>query len=1210
MSPSTTLPASEVLDLKSFELKPGTTLIEASAGTGKTFTIQYIVLDLLLKGLELESILVVTFTEAATQELRERMQRFLFEVDHALVHSESVSEPLASVLSRAKQVHGENSVRRIIRRSLLHSDEAAIYTIHGFCQRALQENAFAADVTFETEVCADTSQIIARLVRDFQRRVNLELLCAVPVGGDFGSLCERAKMLTGFTKLKQPSEATIRSLGEAVESAAQAIRDYQGEADAIQQEFMALEGALNGRSYSARFFEEFPGNLNRILLDPMSADDALCGKLGASEICSKLKKAYEGTELSSGFFTACETLYELKCALSERFLNCFDTWFIAHFSQYKLEHGIMTYDDMIALLDRALPENPTLCAQLRKRYRAALVDEFQDTDDRQYNIFRTLFASEEDEGDEEGGRYFAMIGDPKQSIYGFRGADIDAYLNARLAAAHRYTLPINYRSESGLIEACNAFFKECNLGDSSEERAIRFESVRAPEAHPGKSRLVCVGPTPLPLLFERVIDSECDKAGDLLEDARTQTASDIAALLQSSEAGRILIETDGVNGIERRPVRPGDVAVLVDTHGEAAEIQSALRRHQLLSVLSKAGDVYATAEATHFLHFLRACLDPREQWIHVLFVSPLYGMTDTILRHLTDEAHQIEHERFSRLGREWQEGASVGKIWSDFLYEIEARPRILRLPEGERLFTNYLHLGELGREMERRDALSPERVADRIFENVSSGTSGDTSPENPGLVRLESDEDAIQIVTLHSSKGLEFPVVFLPSLWQKTVPQRSRNALRPKADPADRDMLIALEADPEAAAQRLKSEILRLGYVGMTRAVHLCVYYNAPDMPAPTHGGSNHKIGWFDHWVQEQRPEDAWKRPAIDFRLFISELESAAPLEFDRPVPAPVLADRVVGRSISDSYQITSYSSLSRLGPAQDSSADPSIPSGSGEIDTFVENETDPDSEPRRMTKEPEGVERLLLEALPGGTRTGTCLHEIIDQCDFTRPEDWESLIRMKLRRHFPGGSAETFETRVAAVLEVLNCVTDDAMTPQIALSRLPREQCLHEMEFYFPVHAVDVAALEGVIESWANRQQLEYLPMRYASPAIDGFLTGSIDLFFEQDGRYYILDWKSNSPLPGQVRRRSSYSIDGMHAHMCHGRYYLQALIYSVAAAAHLRLHLGEAFDWETHVGGFIYCFLRGLGEKTGWLLSRFTESEVRRAAAALGQKSKEEAD
>lgn len=1201
--------AVSVLDLTCFEMQPGTTLIEASAGTGKTYTIQYIVLDLLLKGLELSEILVVTFTELATQELRERLQSFLHEVDAALASPEDASMPLAAVIQRTINRRGIDSVRKIVRRALLHSDEAAIYTIHGFCQRALQENAFAADVAFEAEICADTNSIIQRLVHDFQRRVNFAFSGPPPKGADTKALCLRAEKLAGFLSLAKPSLDRVETLQDSVTVAEDALRSMQTERAAILLEFMSFEGQLSGKSYNTKFFEEFSSLLDQILNAPESIEANIYEKLSTSVITDKFNAKFkkEGKSPQHSFFNSCELLVKHRAGLADRFFNCFDTWFVAAFNQYKLDHGLITYDDMISSLERALRKSPVLNQQLRGRYRAALVDEFQDTDSRQYAIFATLFAKADLDITEP--RYFAMIGDPKQSIYGFRGADIESYLAARAGVDARYTLPINYRSEASLIEATNAFFNGSNLGSDSEgesgsesgsggNQAIEFEPVRAPELKSSKPRLVFSGKVPVPRLYPRRIDSAAEKAEQLMLAAKEQTAQDIADLLRLSQQGHVLIETETPAGIERRALRPGDIAILVDQHREAAELQSALRQHHLLAVLSKAGDVYASDEAAHFLYFLRACLDPREQWIHLLFVSPLYGMSAAQLTQLSDSEHQQAYECFNRLGREWKAGASVGKIWSDFLYEIGARQRILKRPEGERLYTNYLHLGELARELERRDGLSAERLTDQIFERVKAGNSGEASNENPGLVRLESDEDAIQILTLHSSKGLEFPVVFLPSLWQKTVKAKGLKALNPVADSADPDVLLDLKSDEESVRRRSQSEILRLGYVALTRAVHFCVYYNAPDMPQPTAWNANHKYGWFDQWLREQRGD--WAAGEAGVTGLLADLSLNAPLEFTAAKPPAALAGRSVGRKIADSYQITSYSSLARAGKALDVGFDPSVPGGAEEALTEAKL---PHEDVIGMSDVNE--RQLLLQRLPGGMHTGTCVHEIMEVCDFTQASKWRKEVESKLEQHFPVGDQKVLDGRVDSVLRLLDVLCEVKGEAGLSLAQLDHAHCMHEMEFYFPVEAVDVGALEAVIESWATRQGLEYTAHGQNALAIDGFLTGSIDLFFEQGGRYYVLDWKTNSPLPGQARDYSSYDRAGLHEQMVHGRYYLQALIYSVAAAQYLRSALRANFDWETHMGGFIYCFVRGLSSNTGWLQSAFSEAEVSGAAQALGLKS-----
>jgi exodeoxyribonuclease V beta subunit len=1067
----------------------------------------------------------------------------------------------------------------------------------------LQENAFAADSNFDSELCADVNSIVAELVMDFLRRVNLDLPNRPPNVASLDALTERALRLTGMLRIQRPFAGDLRTIGQALTQAVAHLQSFESESDAILAEFMGYEGQLNGRSYSAAYFNGFEALLAQVFADPLAQN---LSKLSASSIESKFKKAYKGTEVQSGFFAACEALEAAKENYEPSFLQCFDTWFIEAFQSIKQERGIMTYDDMILDLDRALTQSEPLKVQLQQRYRAALVDEFQDTDARQYSIFKALFASETPTAE---GRYFAMIGDPKQSIYGFRGADISAYLQARNDAQVRYTLPMNYRSEKAMVDATNAFFEGGDLGSvmpGTEADSIAFEAVAA--ADQTKQRLIFAGDDQPSRLYERAMEYPDDgKVKTAHETSGKVLVGDVKRLLQLSAQGRVYFESGPSEQPQRRSVNEGDIAVLVNTHKEAASIQQAFQQAGILAVRSKTGSILESDEAQHFLHFLLACLNPNELSINLLLVGALYGKNAADLEALSDAERRDIYEMFTLLGKQWREGAAVGLVWMQFLDTLGARERLLRLSGGERQLTNYLQIAEFAQEFERTEALSPERLCDRMLEAVQNGAAASLKDEY--LVRLESDGRAVKIMTSHSSKGLEFPIVFLPSLWQRGIPAASKSEKKVVAVADDPDSFDCFEADAEGVIARSSAEILRLGYVAMTRAVHFCVYYNVRGLPKPSgqgSGQSSHKDGWFDQWLYEQRGERYPTDPEEGFLL----AQSTAPVvELEGPVPAPPIQARHLAHSIPYSYQITSYSSLARGEQASKADVDPSV--AAGMEDTIV----DATMELAEVDEvEESAAPDLLLEAFPGGVRTGTCVHEVLERCDFTQPSQWPRVCESVIKRHFPDGGEGILEQRVDQVVDLIGHLTQaprkNSLGDTIDLAQLKPSACIPEMEFYFPVERVDVAALESIIAGWGQRVGLDYTPTNYSQRGIQGYLTGSVDLFFTQGGRYTLLDWKTNRPLPGQARLQRSYDRAGMHAHMSHGRYYLQALIYSVATAAYLRNRLGDAFNWDRHIGGFVYCFVRGLGEGTGWLHEAFSEDEVNAAAQALGQAAAQKGD
>lgn len=1173
------------LELKSFSLKLGTTLIEASAGTGKTYTIQFIVLDLLLKGVPVQEILVVTFTEAATKELKDRLQGFLAEVNSVLLGEIEPDPDLDVILKRALAESGQELVKERIRLGLFSIDEASVFTIHGFCQRALQENAFSANSSYGMNVCAEPERLIEEIVRDFRRRANFELSDELPDSMNSLRLNDRAKLLTGMLSVEVAPQGPLCQISDRLKAAIETVRTFATESDLIIQELRAQRSVLKATTYKTTFWEHLESEVESFLEAPQLQSKRTAERLSKSKIESSFKKSAVVNTVVHPFFAACDRYLAESKEFEVQCLHVFDCYFIEEFQKRKLSLGQITYDDMILNLDRSLQKSPALCEQLRRHYRAALVDEFQDTDGRQLSIFRQIFGESSD-------HYFAMIGDPKQSIYSFRKADIRTYLKARDEANYHYTLTTNFRSEANMVAGVNAFFAKSNLyasGDSEEGNPRLFERVDA-FAAAGRDRLVFAGGFDPERLFLRGIGGEESSIGEAVEEGLCLVASDIHELIRLAGRKKVAIESSSGGQKKLRSLEAGDIAVLVDTHNEAESVQAYLAAHRVPAVRTQSGNVLETEEAGDFVHFMSACLNPSESSANGLLVSQLFGKTNSDLKGDSPGEQSTLFLSLLQLGRQWKSGQGVGMIWNRFLEEQNVRRRLLGRVGGERTLTNYIHLGELAQELEHREALSPERLLDRFLRWLSGDDWEGSVDQNATLIRLESDRDAVKILTMHSSKGLEFPVVFLPTLWQKAAKiGAGEKVVAVEADP---DCYREIVKDAERIRSDQESEIRRIGYVALTRAVHWTIYYTATKYVLPK-GRSRHRFGWFDLWLSQERGE--LPVPRIGFDELCDGLDDAGALEYAIDSVENEHFYHNCSRAISDSYQITSYSSLSRS-RLELEKADPSeLESGMDELEAVATSELSA------------GVkECLLFSSFPSGVRTGTCIHEILEIVDFSNSTQWSALIASTVRRHFPELSSSESKGRIEEVLTFLQLLTsvdlDFVGAQSFKFRDLGLSGRLNEMEFYFPVERVDLNALEEVLSIWARRNGLSYSPLRFQRREINGFLTGSVDLFFEADGRFFVLDWKTNSPLPEMEWDYSAYSSAALHHHMLHGRYYLQALIYMVATTAYLKHRMGSRFEWDLHVGGFVYCFVRGLREQSGWLAGCFTEDEVLSASRALG--------
>lgn len=1183
--------AARPLDAMAVPLR-GLTLIEASAGTGKTYTIANLYLRLVVEqGLTVDEILVVTFTEAATAELQARVRRRLRAALDA-AHGRGDDGEVTTLTGRV----GRATVRRRLQIALADFDEAAISTIHGFCRRMLQENAFESGVPFDIELEADQGPLVEELLADFWAR---EVAGADPLW--VSEL--RARKVTADSladllgaAISSPDTAVIPEEVEPVDGPAVYRAAYATARTAWLPHRDAVVGdllgspALSRSRYRRPTMEALVADIDRFFADPTPQDTALpknLDRLTPDALARGTKKNQDPP--SSPFFAACPPLLETRGTFDRQLLHLrrrLVDYARAEAGPRKAERNCLSFDDLLHRLDGALagPGGDRLAHAIHRRYRAALIDEFQDTDPVQYRIFRAIY----------GGRRepLFLIGDPKQSIYKFRGADVFAYLRAVTDAGDRgYTLGVNWRSDPTLIRAVNGLF-------GRGERPFVFERIEfgPVAARPGSvDRLEIGGRTPPPLQIRFVPRDGSpgrpgksnaitgDYSGAALFD---DVAADIARLLSSGAALR------GTDGEDRRDIRAGDVAVLVRTNLQAAATQRALRRLRIPSVLRSQESVLESPEAGELLTLLRAVHEPGDGGrVRAALATPLLGLSGDRIAALRDDDRGWE--AWTAAVRRWRE------VWVDdgfiqlFRRVLDARivaggppthARLLASVDGERRTTNLLHLAELIHQAETRGRLGCAGVLRWLARQMADpGRSADAAE-----LRLESDELAVQLVTIHKSKGLQYPVVYCPFLWKRRPvdprdpfsfhdPTRGERAV---LDLGSEDL-----ATHHALAERESlAEDQRLLYVALTRAEHLCVtvwggFTNAGSSP----------LGYLLHrppGVTDPSQLDAHVR-AMDDDQLRAELDRIAadsggaigvedlpdgpgtPLEFVGAGADPLSA-RAVRRSLRLPWWPSSFSRMA----ASEEALTPE------EADGRDHDRSAAGAGPARTGGET--GERVLLWEFPRGARPGSCIHEIYEDLDFQAPDDLAELVPVKLGRF--GLSAD----RWGEVLE--RAIRDSLVTPldreasRLTLAGIPSSRRIDEMEFILPV------ALDGGRRLTSER--LAAVLQRHGGPAaryadrvrglgfgaLRGYLRGFIDLTFEHEGRWYVADYKSNWLGEG----RNEYAGDGLWSAMAGHHYVLQYLLYLVALHRFLRVRL-PGYDAEQHLGGAYYLFLRGMDPSTG---------------------------
>ncbi|MEM6290620.1 MAG: exodeoxyribonuclease V subunit beta [Myxococcota bacterium] len=1216
----------------------GPHLIEASAGTGKTYTIATLFVRLVVEqGMAVSEILVVTFTEAAAAELRDRVRTRLQTVAHVLEGAAKPDDAMAPWFA-ARSAHRDTDRRRV-RAALQSFDEAAISTIHGFCHRVLQDSAFETGTAFETELVLNQQPILDQAIRDYwartlyseDSRFVTHALRTNLLPPQLLSLGWIVSANPGVPLLPPPPETTDgdvataeAAFGDAFDRARALWHEHQDEIRST----VLQHGGLSKVSYkphkiafwlaaAAAFFgETAPGErLGFEGLDKLTAD-----ALEAGTNKGWLKKG--GEPPRHAFFEACADLERgaapLRADLQRRWLGFKHG--LARFIEKELParkqaSGVQSFDDLLQRLAGAVTRRRTgklLCAAIRETYRAALIDEFQDTDPIQFTIFHTVFAG----GSSASSHPLLMIGDPKQAIYGFRGADVFAYLDAAqgVSASRRHTMTTNWRSDPGVLSAVEHLF---TTPAPFVLDGIDFVPV-APR--PGATDALTLEGRPL-APFELMVQrrepgipsgrqTDTIAAKWVADELPRRIAADIRTLLASGA------QLDG------RPVRARDVAVLSRTNAQAQRVQAALRELDIPGVVYGDSSVYDSTEYEELERVLCAVAEPTStRLLRAALTTEMLGVSGGDLEKMDDDDEAWDHwaQRFRRWHAAWVQRGFIHML-RKMLGDLRLGETLLRLRDGERRMTNLLHLTELLHEASSREHLGPAGLLHWMTEQKASDQK--LAAEAVKL-RLERDDEAVQLITIHRSKGLEYPIVYCPYLWGGTEPFPSEFPHLKFHDPDDDNALkVDISRKPEHPKEkdRLPSvrqakyesfaEGLRLLYVALTRARHRCVL-----VWGRFEGFHRSPLAYLLHGPQCGPDADPYTavpnllRKATDDEL-AALLEARAHPSWSitqldgRRVPAlpastradpETLRARAPRSAIDTLYRTTSFTGIT---------------AGHGATD--LTGGRDVDQSTRGLDGRPAGgSDPVRLLDFPRGAHVGNFFHEVLEHAPFDATSaQLVAPVQAGLRRHgldAPGRS----ELAVAALTDVLTCPLDEHGT---RLADVPAADRLAELGFMLPVAsaltdtdgatvALDRTALRrafaadptGLPGDYLDRlAQLQFVPVR-------GFLRGFIDLVMRVQGRWMVLDYKTNDL--GSTRQ--DYAPARLDEAMAHEHYILQAHLYTVALVRHLRLRQPN-FDYDEHFGGIRYLFLRGMhpdsGSTYGVYAHRPPKARIEALSALLG--------
>ncbi len=1188
----------------------GVRLIEASAGTGKTFTLATLATRLVIeRGLRVGQILAVTFTEAATQELRkrirERLQLTLELLDAPAADQESAEAGLVRQLLDAHRGRGgesDDALRRRLRQAVLETDLAAIFTIHGFCARVLREHALESGQGFDApELLANDRDLRAELAADLWRTLAQDeagtddLLASWPGGhetlaADLPALLREPVLLPPDAPLPPDPEPQLRETGAALAAGFRAHGD-----DFLAALLAAVEGkVLNGNSYRAEWIRALWSQWATWCEggDFSAALDERIARLGADALRDKTNKTQLGRTPDSPlcalippYLAALRARSDYRARRRAALLHRIRDDARARLAKLKRQRRVRTYDDLIDGVADALegPNADALARRLREQYRVALVDEFQDTDARQWTIFDRVFGS----GGAEPALF--LIGDPKQAIYGFRGGDVHTYLAAADIAERAPPLSHNFRSRPSLLEAVGALYAQA--GDAAfVDPRIRFHPVESGgrrgdddfRRNGANAPALTVWRAPQPPLDDQGRRKPWS-AGDARELATRACVAAIHAVLCDARSGRATIDGE--------PVRPGDIAVLVRSHHEATRIQQALALAGIAAVAAGRQSLFATAEARELHTLLLALLHSGDDGrLRAALATVLVGVDAQGIDAL--ERDGDAHRDWQRRSLRWRErllrGGPLALIGDLCAANGE---RLLGLLDGERRVGNMLQLAEALQEA-ARDALGLHGLVDWLGRRIATADANDETQ----LLRLESDARRVQIVTLHKSKGLEYPLVFLPFVGiGRAEASPGRQCVAHDAAHGRRLhwKLDLAEAQWGAAAQEWKqeqrAEDARLLYVGLTRAEHALW------------------IASGEFFAHDRTPLAAMLRDEAVLRAAGIAFDAApAPDGLARLSPesdAAVPPAREAKPLPPNDWWVYSFSQLSKADLAKaetdgETASVATLPASGGNDESEVEVEAATD----------DGFDARFV-----GSRYGVALHAALEQAalkqgGFAAWRDWrpgdaapaDEAAAIAEALLAGGYAADALDEGGALTARLIGHTLTVALPEGVRLCDVPADRRRPEIEFQFALQPTRVDALLQLLHAHGVVRERHGFGLR---ARLEGLMTGLIDLTYHHDGRWYVLDYKSN--------RLPAYDAAALQRAMAQGEYDLQALIYTLALHRWLRFRLGDAYDYARDFGGIRYVFCRGLdasrndipdGSRPGIHAQRFAPELVHALDALFG--------
>jgi len=1159
-------------------------LIEASAGTGKTYTIGSLYLRLLLKAgennfsrpLNVEEILVVTFTDMATEELKKKIrERITDAIDKLTAFAETQdkssfkNDEFLTALSQDLDIFEAIHRLKLVEQNM---DLAAIYTIHGFCRRMLMQYAFHSGIHFNLELIKDQSDLLVRFANEFWREhfypldfesanfiatelvspANVLSLLKADLGKDLQVEIENKQALSVsmqiflqqylgeyFKDIKALKRFWLESAGKISELITEELnKDYaKGEPK-----------SLSRRSYNtsrlAKWIEQVNAwandsrdyVLNETLMSYFT-QSALGekGEEGASPFIAPIFAELEerASALMSPDLLRRVILYHYRQGLQQKLLD------------YKLNHQEKSFDDLLRLFCEALqgPQGNELAEMIRFQYPFAMIDEFQDTDSQQYAIFSKIYRD-----NPEKNTGFIMIGDPKQAIYRFRGADIFTYLKASDEAQSRFELTKNYRSEKHLVDGVNALFDFPQSPFIYQN--INFTAVDSSDDH---LRFYLNGKAEPAYRFyltesDRVNKTEMAKICAISIQHWLKSAAENQAVFQNKDTCKTL--------------QPANIAVLVKNRYEAADVIQELQKLGIASVyLSDQSSVFDSHVAVELLRILKACLNVAERPILNAIATALFGLNAADIHQIQQNEADWQRwaDSFAQYQQTWQRQGILVML-HQILLEQGISERLLSQATGERDLTDFLHLAEI---LQQAATLHESEAA--LLSWFEKQIQGEGRQE--AQIRLESERQLVKIVTIHKSKGLEYDLVWLPFL---AVPSKIPTA-------GDINVYYSKERDEtlwdmenrnlNALYEETFAEELRLLYVALTRAK----YQMAFALPAQfdkkwnalhyvlSQGEIGKEINLSDSKNTETLLQVFKEKMRNNVEICTKPNLEAFPALSINTKNDELKAAEFTG-NIEQDWRITSFTSIEQGHRRQNYFAE-----SAGKKHAIFDDAKDYDSQNaiEISTALLSENESNILD-LPRGKQVGTALHRHFENCYFSDLANTEEID--KLRQ-----SLQLDETFTEPLQNWLQQISHTPLSNEIgiALADLANKDCIKEMPFYLAIREhFDVEAFNRALKA---HHHLPSEPLQFEQ--IQGMVRGSIDLVFRHNGKHYLIDYKSN--FLGSTL--ADYNQEALKKEMLHSHYDWQYLIYTLALHRYLQSVVPK-YDYARDFGGVFYLFLRGM--------------------------------